>query len=1107
MTRSKKIIVGGLLIVAIAFAMAFGCMLGLNLNSQVQVAYATGPENVAASELKIELSRVEGKPYTTFAGGKYLHINPAYGTLETNSSSAGADMEYDESTGVLKLYDTDNMSTYNGDLSLYGLNSSDKQLTIEDYYNGFNFYNLAFEKGNLTLENVSNSETHFSIVWKNKFKINGELTIRGNTRVRPFLAATGYNYDVQNIIEAGTLKLLGNSSLTYRADSSDDIYSIVYVNSLVLNTDGELYLDSNTETDIQKVLYASDVTLTKVKEITLIGPDNYEDKLTNSTYLRNAPTSPISGYYSAIIQEGEYGDYIKIYYLVSDSTYFTVSFNKNGGTGTMAPVSNVNGTFVLPECTFAPPTGYGDLEFQYWADKSSGGNTYAEGDSYTLVENITFYAKWKTATNHNVSFNANGGTGSMAGGSYLGAYTLPACTITAPSGKQFKCWALGSASGTQFNAGDTYYLHKDVTFYPVWEDIPRAFTTQPQGVATKEVGQTHQISWAVNFDAVEYGVYFWNGSAWQEMYRYDSATTPAGTVMNYNITHNAAEEIRYNVDCYYTEFDYITSEEFTITWVNPAPTEYMVSYNDNGGSGSMIGDVVEDGEEFTLEPCEFEAPDGKQFAGWAVGSVDATPLKQAGDKITITADTIIYAIWEDIPHVHTMQAHPANAATCTTAGNSAYWHCTECNKYFSDAEGNTEIELDSTVIPATGHDWGEWETTTPATCTAAGEKTRTCANDANHKEHQEIAALGHEWSEWQVVTPATETTEGLERRVCAHDANHVEERAIPMIGHVHNIQAVAAKAATCEVAGNIAHYECTGCHRLFSDELGANQLNAEDVVIAALGHDWGEWEVLTPAGVGVAGVEQRVCSRDANHKETRPIEALPYPHREEGGVNVYEATATQGQAKDVATLFTQAKAANGKVELTAGTLKLTFNANAVNAIGGGAASLTANVLTSNFGIEGLDGIQTVIEISFTGATFANGSVHIELPFVMAVPSGKVAKVYYVNGANKTDMNATFENGKVSFDTNHFSKFAVVFEDEAQPAPVDPEPQPEPQPEAPKGGLSGGAIAGIVIAVVVVLAGAGVGCFFLLKKKGIIKLGEKHEKAEEPKDDPKDEANE
>ena len=112
-------------------------------------------------------------------------------------------------------------------------------------------------------------------------------------------------------------------------------------------------------------------------------------------------------------------------------------------------------------------------------------------------------------------------------------------------------------------------------------------------------------------------------------------------------------------------FDVVDSQTFIVTWAEPAPTEYIVSYNDNGGSGTMIGDIVADGEEFTLEDCGYEAPDGQQFKGWAVGSVDATPLKQPGDKITITANTVIYAIWENIPAVVYTVSFNANGGTGT----------------------------------------------------------------------------------------------------------------------------------------------------------------------------------------------------------------------------------------------------------------------------------------------------------------------------------------------------------------------------------------------------------------------------------------------------------
>ena len=72
-----------------------------------------------------------------------------------------------------------------------------------------------------------------------------------------------------------------------------------------------------------------------------------------------------------------------------------------------------------------------------------------------------------------VSFDANGGSGSMVDETdQLGGYVLPECTFTAPNGKQFKCWAEGSATGTQFESGYEYGVATDVTFYAIWEDIP-----------------------------------------------------------------------------------------------------------------------------------------------------------------------------------------------------------------------------------------------------------------------------------------------------------------------------------------------------------------------------------------------------------------------------------------------------------------------------------------------------------------------------------------------------------------------------------------------------------------------------------------------------------
>ncbi len=52
---------------------------------------------------------------------------------------------------------------------------------------------------------------------------------------------------------------------------------------------------------------------------------------------------------------------------------------------------------------------------------------------------------------------------------------------------------------------------------------------------------------------------------------------------------------------------------------------------------------------------------------------------------------------------HSLTATYAKEAECTVDGNIAYWYCSKCEKYFSDAEGENEISYADTVIAETGH--------------------------------------------------------------------------------------------------------------------------------------------------------------------------------------------------------------------------------------------------------------------------------------------------------------------------------------------------------------------------------------------------------------------
>ena len=78
------------------------------------------------------------------------------------------------------------------------------------------------------------------------------------------------------------------------------------------------------------------------------------------------------------------------------------------------------------------------------------------------------------------------------------------------------------------------------------------------------------------------------------------------------------------------------------------------------------------------------------------------------------------------------------------------------------------------------HAFGDWTVTTPATCTADGVETRSCA--CGETETRAIPATGHTFSDWTVTTPATCTADGVETRSCA--CGETETRTIPATGHV-----------------------------------------------------------------------------------------------------------------------------------------------------------------------------------------------------------------------------------------------------------------------------------------------------------------------------------
>lgn len=239
-----------------------------------------------------------------------------------------------------------------------------------------------------------------------------------------------------------------------------------------------------------------------------------------------------------------------------------------------------------------------------------------------------------------------------------------------------------------------------------------------------------------------------------------------------------------------------------------------------------------------------------------------------------------------------------------------------------------------------------------------------------------------------------------------------------------------AVAATCTQTGNIEYWQAEENDKYFSDANGEQEITLEATVVNALGHTFGEWVVTIEAQVGVKGEETHTCSV-CGESETRITAALPYvPVTNGDGDKVYSETVTE-EPQDVTELFAQAKAGDGTVEVHSDDYAIVFDSDAVSAIGDANVTLSVKVITEDLPENVPENAELVLEVTLLGATFEVGQAKVSIPLEGEVPEGKVARVYYVDDlGNKTDMNAVFENGIVTFTTNHFSTYVLVFEDEA-----------------------------------------------------------------------------
>ena len=230
-------------------------------------------------------------------------------------------------------------------------------------------------------------------------------------------------------------------------------------------------------------------------------------------------------------------------------------------------------------------------------------------------------------------------------------------------------------------------------------------------------------------------------------------------------------------------------------------------------NGNVLADDNTETQRYTTVSIQYKFEDGSEIPNTAGGTftvpygtkLDLTPAKTLYDYEFIKVDGLNKPIVSDgtvvtyyyknknEEHTHNLTLVAAKAATCTTAGNSAYYTCDGCDKWFADATGSVEItDKTSVKIPAPGHTAGtEWK-----------------SDDTNHwhecsRCHDKKDEAAHDYGSDNVCD------------TCGY------YKTVP---HTHNLTLVAAKAATCTEGGKKAYYKCEGCGKFYEDVLGTKEI-------------------------------------------------------------------------------------------------------------------------------------------------------------------------------------------------------------------------------------------------------------------------------------------
>ena len=330
----------------------------------------------------------------------------------------------------------------------------------------------------------------------------------------------------------------------------------------------------------------------------------------------------------------------------------TISFNANGGSVSPTSQSYTSyGTYgSLP--TPSARTGY---TFVGWFTDATGG-TQVTTAATVPASATTLWAHW-TANTYTVTLDRQSGSGGSTSATATYGSAMPSITVPTRTGYTFGGYY------TSTGGGGTQYYTASGTSVRTWD---------------RTSATTLYAKWTANTYTVTLDRQSGSGGSSSVTVTYDSdmpSITPP-TRSNYTFggyyTSTGGSGTQY-----YTasgasarKWDITANTTLYAKWTINTCT---VSFNANGGTGTMTPQTVTIGSSTAITPCAFTR-DGYAFMGWATSS-GGSVVYTDGVSGTFSTDTTLYAVWSSF------STALDNTSLSFTTGGDANWTVVTADSY------------------------------------------------------------------------------------------------------------------------------------------------------------------------------------------------------------------------------------------------------------------------------------------------------------------------------------------------------------------------------------------------------------------------------------------